>query len=174
MTLSPMQIAANRRNALKSRGPRSIFGKLNSSQNARRHGLSVQTAVTEEVRQLARAILEVVPIELRSPALDNWAHLIAQAEFDIERARGAKRDVYRRLPIQNTPLAMPAGPHLSDNERDTHATVAEVSTALIGQAVNELCKLDRYENRALSRRRKAALTFRSHVKEVMKKSRVPR
>jgi hypothetical protein len=115
--------------------------------------LSVQTALTEEVRQLARAILEPVPIELRTPALDNWAHLVAQAEFDLERARAAKRDVYRRLPIQNA------------------SQVEEISTEMIRQAVTELRKIDRYERRALSRRRKAARTYRSHMNQILKKCR---
>ena len=156
MTSSPMQIAANRRNALKSRGPRTFFGKLKSSRNARRHGLSVQSALTEDVRRLARAILEMVPIERRTPALDNWAHLIAQAEFDIERVRAAKRDIYRQLPMQH-------------GHEEPRTPVPAVSTEAIGQAVAELRKIDRYEKRALSRRRKAALTFRSHVREAAKR-----
>jgi hypothetical protein len=173
MTLSPMQIAANRCNALKSTGPRSIFGKLKSSRNARRHGLSVQTALTEEVRQLARAILEPVPIELRTPALDNWAHLVAQAEFDLERARAAKRDVYRRLPIQNAALVTQAharGFDAGAERGDSHALMAEPSTQMMRQAIGELRKIDRYEGRALSRRRKAALTYRSHVKQILKQA----
>ena len=40
------QIAANRRNALKSTGPRTEDGKLRSRQNALRHGLTAQTVIT--------------------------------------------------------------------------------------------------------------------------------
>ena len=40
------QITANRRNALKSTGPRSADGKQRSRQNALRHGLTAETVVT--------------------------------------------------------------------------------------------------------------------------------
>ena len=43
---SERQIAANRRNAGRSTGPRTRDGKLRSSQNAVRHGLSAETVVT--------------------------------------------------------------------------------------------------------------------------------
>jgi hypothetical protein len=39
------QIEANRRNALKSTGPRTQNGKMNSRQNAVRHGLTAETVV---------------------------------------------------------------------------------------------------------------------------------
>jgi len=39
------QIEANRRNALKSTGPRTRNGKMNSRQNAVRHGLTAETVV---------------------------------------------------------------------------------------------------------------------------------
>jgi hypothetical protein len=39
------QIEANRRNALKSTGPRTQDGKMNSRQNAVRHGLTAETVV---------------------------------------------------------------------------------------------------------------------------------
>ena len=39
------QIEANRRNALKSTGPRSEEGKQRASQNAVRHGLTAETVV---------------------------------------------------------------------------------------------------------------------------------
>jgi hypothetical protein len=44
---SERQIAANRRNAKKSTGPRTLAGKQRSSRNALKHGLSVPAASTE-------------------------------------------------------------------------------------------------------------------------------
>lgn len=43
---SRRQIAANRRNAQKSTGPRTIAGKLQSRRNALRHGLTAETVIT--------------------------------------------------------------------------------------------------------------------------------
>ena len=40
------QIAANRRNAMKSTGPKTEEGKLRARQNAFRHGLTAETVVT--------------------------------------------------------------------------------------------------------------------------------
>jgi hypothetical protein len=57
---SQRQIAANRKNALKSTGPRTSTGKRRASANAYRHGLSSQTddgdnfeAVESLVRRIA-------------------------------------------------------------------------------------------------------------------------
>ena len=43
---SEKQIAANRKNATKSTGPKTEDGKLQSSQNAVRHGLTAETVIT--------------------------------------------------------------------------------------------------------------------------------
>src|SRR5947209_6671559 len=43
---SERQIAANRRNARRSTGPRTISGKSRSRRNAIRHGLSAETVIT--------------------------------------------------------------------------------------------------------------------------------
>lgn len=42
---SPAQIAANRRNARKSTGPRTVNGKVKSRMNALRHGLTAESCV---------------------------------------------------------------------------------------------------------------------------------
>ena len=51
------QIAANRRNAVKSTGPRTSAGKMRARRNSYRHGLSVGAAVRHKhVERLAREI----------------------------------------------------------------------------------------------------------------------
>ncbi len=43
---TPRQIAANRRNALRSTGPRTVRGKSQARRNALRHGLTAQTIIS--------------------------------------------------------------------------------------------------------------------------------
>lgn len=59
---SERQIAANRRNAQRSTGPRTLRGKLQSRQNAFQHGLTAETIVAsvedaEEYRKLERGLI---------------------------------------------------------------------------------------------------------------------
>jgi hypothetical protein len=55
------QIAANRANAKRSTGPKTVTGKLVSSRNAYRHGLScplpLDPAMSEKVDAIARALI---------------------------------------------------------------------------------------------------------------------
>jgi len=56
------QIEANRRNALKSSGPKSLNGKHTSRRNALRHGLTAETVIegledTEDYRGFEAAII---------------------------------------------------------------------------------------------------------------------
>ena len=57
---SARKIAANRRNALASTGPRTAAGKARVAQNARRHGLTLPAccdpAWSDEIKALARSI----------------------------------------------------------------------------------------------------------------------
>jgi hypothetical protein len=80
---SERQIAANRRNAKKSTGPRSANGKARSRRNAFRHGLSIKSreipASEEDVLRLA---------QLLSSAGENAGDAaLAAAEADIDMLR---------------------------------------------------------------------------------------
>ena len=64
------QIAANRRNAKRSTGPRSLEGKRKSSQNARRQDVPV-TVPDDLVAQFVEVISEGLPPHAREEALRN-------------------------------------------------------------------------------------------------------
>jgi hypothetical protein len=89
------QIAANRRNAAKSTGPRSAAGKKRAGRNAYRHGLSLARASTptlskqleERARELAGTSEDQVILGL--------AHAVAAAEFDVDRVRRTKVSLIR-------------------------------------------------------------------------------
>jgi hypothetical protein len=92
---SEKQIAANRRNARKSTGPRTKAGKKRASYNAFRHGLASQglrAVEAERVEQLARQIAgcskETIVLEL--------ARCAAAAELDLARVRQVRADLIAR------------------------------------------------------------------------------
>jgi hypothetical protein len=87
---SERQIAANRRNARKSTGPRSGAGKKRASRNAYRHGLTLSiassAAYAKQLEKLAHKIAgdtgDAIALEL--------ARAVAQAELELARVRRAK------------------------------------------------------------------------------------
>ena len=83
---SERQIAANRRNARKSTGPRSAAGKKRASRNAYRHGLTLSVASTKAsakqldklVRRIAGDTEDAIVLE-RARARSSSACAIARA-----------------------------------------------------------------------------------------------
>src|SRR5436305_10752163 len=82
------QIAANRRNALHSKGPRSIGGKKRASRNSIRHGFNSMGTVPDAVlikagQRLARKFFGAINFPENA-----WNS--AQAEFTLARVRQLK------------------------------------------------------------------------------------
>src|SRR6516162_10458648 len=87
------QIAANRRNARKSTGPRSGAGKKRASRNAYRHGLTLSiTSSAAYAKQLDRLVREIAG-NTEDPILLERARAIAQAELELARVRRGKVDL---------------------------------------------------------------------------------
>src|SRR5262249_13647853 len=87
---SERQIAANRRNARKSSGPRSGAGKTRSSRNAYRHGLTVSITSSEGFAKQLDKLAREIAGDTEDPSLLERARTIAQAKFDLARVRRAK------------------------------------------------------------------------------------
>jgi len=178
---SERQIAANRRNARKSTGPRSGGGKNRSSRNAYRHGLTVSiTSTAASAKQLDKLVCEIAG-NTEDPILLDRARTIAQAEFDLARVRRAKVALIERAsafgeldPPRLTPTLtqmisllkaldrgrfIPPRPIDSRKPIDTSATTPSQEpyrSAGAGRRVlPELRKLNRYERRAAVRRDRA-------------------
>jgi hypothetical protein len=90
------QLAANRRNAAKSTGPRSAAGKKRTRRNAHTHGLSSllsRSATIEAVEKLAR---EIAGTDSANDMVLAQARCAAEAGFDLGRARRAKLALVER------------------------------------------------------------------------------
>ena len=95
--MSPAQVAANRRNAQKSTGPKSADGKAVSKMNALKHGLLAQTVVvrghrikesTKEFEKLCREFYaDLNPV---GPAEEMLVDQIVTATWRLRRARTAE------------------------------------------------------------------------------------
>ena len=109
---SERQIAANRRNAKKSSGPRSAAGKDRASNNAYRHGLfsrRARAAVAEETEAFARKIADRTSGAI---ALEH-ARIVAEADNELALIRDAKRALIDRTDIFGdfkTPPLIPTDP----------------------------------------------------------------
>jgi hypothetical protein len=169
---SERQIAANRRNANKSSGPRSAAGRKRASNNAYRHGLfskRARAAVTEEMQALAR----IIAGEVTSAIALEHASVAAEAEVELGRIRDAKRGLIDRTGIFDsfkTPTTFLTDPRkdpwlMSAMVRGRKSQPIEAEDLLspmqqeeaersvaIKRVLSELTKLSLYEKRAAARR----------------------
>ena len=87
---SERQIAANRRNARKSTGPRSGAGRKRASRNAYRHGLTLSiTSTAAYAKQLDKLVRKIAG-DTEDAIMLERARAIAQAELELARVRRAK------------------------------------------------------------------------------------
>jgi hypothetical protein len=172
---SDRKIWANRVNARASTGPQTAQGRARAERNAFRHGLSLPVcsspALSEEVETLAR---EIAGPDANAETQD-LARQVAEAAIDLRRVRYARhkllsdaladphydswrgkmavlRSLLRKnapdLPVENLAAFLnstPQGPH-------KFATI-------LTQEAKQLLAMDRYERRALSRRKSAIRAF---------------
>jgi hypothetical protein len=144
--ISARKAESNRRNALRSTGPRSAAGKASSSRNALKHGLSARGLPVEDenaVNALAAALLAEYPHADRSSVLE-----VARLEIDLLRARKL------RSTLVAASAAVAASPQQSAPNRQDNEPVPSLEKLLAA-----LIALDRYERHALSRRRRALRTL---------------
>src|SRR5947209_8232696 len=129
--ISDRKLAANRENARRSSGPKTDIGKHWSAKNALRHGLAIPVknieALRGDIESLALSIARASGLQ----AASELSRQAAEAELDIQRIKKTRADVLRRF------YSMP----------ETKNAYVELNKSL--------ARLERYERRASSRRRRA-------------------
>ena len=143
---SAKQIAANQENAKRSTGPKTKAGKIRSRKNALRHGLASVilegSPEDQEVNNIARAILG--PSNTDSAAT-YFAREAAEAENTLRRIRVVKVELFNLFYIGDE-----IAPSVSDLIGNSDYLPSNIKELL-----EQSFKLDRYERRARSRRKKA-------------------
>ena len=172
---STKQIAANRRNAKRSTGPRTAGGKNRASGNALRHGLTRRLSGAEFARDVEALAREIAG---GNASAMPWAREAAEAALELDRVRRTKVAVIEHVaalgrldpaPIFRAPLDeaawiilhywgerwWPSRPKLAvplpAMPTDEPARTAEA----VRRALHELVRLNRYERRAVARRDRA-------------------
>ena len=179
---SGRQQRANRANAKSSSGPKTAAGKARAAQNAFRHGLNVPVRsdplLSPEIEAMARGISG----RYADDKTMEEARRIAEAQCDLNRVRNRRRLLItpflvnpyfvprhiRRLRLWGLHLALGARFRVLPIEAhkiEVHKIKElfspmppeseEKLATILRQKTSELAALDRYERRALSRRKAA-------------------
>ena len=176
---SERKIRVNRANAQASTGPKTARGRSHAARNALRHALSLPVycdpALSKEVEALAREIIGTDA----NPEMQESARRIAEAQIDLRRVRNARHQIlsqalsdpdyesevmlrkksalvlrYARRSDLNMPMPDNIMEFLSLKPQGPYKFAT-----ILADKTRQLLVLDRYERRALSRRKRAMEDF---------------
>lgn len=174
--MSGRRARANQLNAQKSTGPRSAEGKQRSAKNARQHGLSVPVTSDPELCKEVERLALIIAGEGASPRRLEAARQIAEPQIDLIRSRRARLQLLNdpresikqgsigeKLEAVSLLIDHPADPEalariqdITDRQSGEAAPALELGLDILAP---KMMRLDRYECRALSRRKKAIRAF---------------
>jgi hypothetical protein len=169
---SARKVKANRANACSSTGPRTAVGKTSAAQNAHKHGLSIpifsDPILSGDFESLAHEIVG----EDASTDQKDLARRIAEAQIDLVRVRRLRLDLLSRE-LSELEYVSPRSPRVTTRRLIRLLKMADRGLEIPSKLMNgisplkgpqkfatilsdltwELVAMDRYERRALSRRK---------------------
>ena len=187
-----LKIKANRENSRASTGPRTRYGRARAARNALRHGLSLPVGsdpvLSEQVEALAR---EIAGGDANAE-IQECARRVAEAEIDLRRLRQARHQLLTcvladpdydgranmRMKLKSlNSLLRPGAPDIPLNAMANVWTSSlqgdDKLAVILWREAKRLQAFDRYETRALSRRKLAVQAFDTAIARVAPKKEAP-
>ena len=156
---SQKQIEANLRNAQKSKGPRTAAGKARASRNSRKHALSTISHNNPLFAPRIEAIAREICHDTTNSGLWEQALIIGECTIVLACVQA------RRIALIEQSLGSTSA-HKTDADAAggaewgrSQCEPARDAFEAMSLAARELDRLERYERRALSRRKRAIETF---------------
>ena len=180
---SQAQKIANRKNATRSSGPKSVQGKARVAKNALRHGLAISLYHFPELSAAAELLAREIVGENADESRFEKARAFADAQLDLKRIRMLRLQAFQEFQLvtpeqlqmdrkQVVGDAINREPFRLDPERVNRALVLFTGVSerwrdpdfhdSIRKLGAVLRRLDRYERRALSKRKRAARNLQLH------------
>jgi hypothetical protein len=183
------KINANRANARASTGPKTARGKAHSAKNARRYGLSLPVLADRALSEDVEALACEIAGEGATPEIHAPARRIAEAHIDLRRVRSARHDLLTgalndpdydsparkrknaklAIEVDKLKAQLELNPHLTplisslltrlESSLQSSPEGPQKFATILADMTQRLAAMDRYERRALSRRKFAIRAF---------------